>query len=77
VGTRRRALHPSAVRLLVSADGGGANGYRTRLWKTELAALATRQTPYQPDRVQRIGRNYAVELGATDADGPLQASTLI
>jgi transposase len=30
-----------ASRLLITADGGGSNGYRTRLWKTELAALAT------------------------------------
>lgn len=29
-----------ASRLLITADGGGSNGYRTRLWKTELAALA-------------------------------------
>jgi Rhodopirellula transposase DDE domain len=33
-------LHPAASRLLICADGGGSNGYRTRLWKTELAALA-------------------------------------
>jgi transposase len=33
--------YPTASRLLVTADGGGSNGYRTRLWKTELAALAT------------------------------------
>jgi hypothetical protein len=33
--------HPTASRLLITADGGGSNGYRTRLWKTELAALAT------------------------------------
>jgi hypothetical protein len=33
-------LHPNASRLLISADGGGSNGYRTRQWKTELAALA-------------------------------------
>jgi Rhodopirellula transposase DDE domain len=33
--------HPAATRLLICADGGGSNGYRTRLWKTELAALAT------------------------------------
>ena len=33
-------LHPTATRLLISADGGGSNGYRTRQWKTELAALA-------------------------------------
>ena len=34
-------LYPAASRLLICADGGGSNGYRTRLWKTELAALAT------------------------------------
>ena len=33
--------YPAATRLLICADGGGSNGYRTRLWKTELAALAT------------------------------------
>ena len=33
--------HPGASRLLITADGGGSNGYRTRLFKTELAALAT------------------------------------
>ena len=32
---------PHADKLLITADAGGSNGYRTRLWKTELAALAT------------------------------------
>ena len=32
--------YPDATRLLITADGGGSNGYRTRLWKTELADLA-------------------------------------
>ena len=32
--------YPGASRLLITADGGGSNGYRTRLWKTELAQLA-------------------------------------
>ena len=32
--------YPAATRLLICADGGGSNGYRTRLWKTALAALA-------------------------------------
>lgn len=32
--------YPGARRLLICADGGGSNGYRTRAWKTELAALA-------------------------------------
>lgn len=38
--TTGHTAHPGASRLLVTADGGGSNGYRTRLWKTELAALA-------------------------------------
>ncbi|MER7598471.1 ISAzo13 family transposase [Streptomyces hydrogenans] len=32
--------YPRATRLLITADAGGSNGYRTRAWKTELAALA-------------------------------------
>jgi hypothetical protein len=33
-------LYPDATRLLVTADCGGSNGYRTRLWKRELQRLA-------------------------------------
>ncbi len=36
------AAYPSARRLLVTADAGGSNGYRVRLWKLELARLAAR-----------------------------------
>jgi len=32
--------YPGADRLLITADSGGSNGNRLRLWKTELAALA-------------------------------------
>ena len=32
--------YPHARRLLITADAGGSNGYRTKAWKTELAALA-------------------------------------
>lgn len=35
-----KAAYPAARRLLITADGGGSNGSRTRAWKTELAALA-------------------------------------
>jgi hypothetical protein len=35
-----QADYPQARRLLVTADSGGSNGYRTRAWKAELAALA-------------------------------------
>jgi hypothetical protein len=34
------AAYPGAQRLLICADGGGSNGYRTRLWKVELQRLA-------------------------------------
>jgi transposase len=33
-------LYPEAKRLLVTADAGGSNGYRLRLWKAELQKLA-------------------------------------
>ena len=29
-----------ATRLMITADAGGSNGYRVRMWKTELAKLA-------------------------------------
>ena len=35
-----RHLYPAAQRLLITADGGGSNGYRLRLWKLELQRLA-------------------------------------
>jgi hypothetical protein len=37
---RGRLDYPAAARLLVTADAGGANGYRSRAWKAGLAALA-------------------------------------
>jgi hypothetical protein len=36
-----QVAYPQAKRLLISADAGGSNGYRVRLWKLELAKLAT------------------------------------
>ncbi|MBT2406329.1 ISAzo13 family transposase [Streptomyces sp. ISL-87] len=38
---RGRHDYPHATRLLITADAGGSNGYRTRAWKSELAGLAT------------------------------------
>ena len=35
-----RERFPGAGRLLITADAGGSNGYRVKLWKSELAALA-------------------------------------
>ena len=35
-----RHLYPAADQLLITADGGGSNGYRLRMWKLELQRLA-------------------------------------
>ncbi|MFH1007063.1 MAG: ISAzo13 family transposase [Candidatus Latescibacterota bacterium] len=35
-----RRLYPACRDLLITADGGGSNGYRLRLWKLELQQLA-------------------------------------
>jgi hypothetical protein len=35
-----RYAYPDAARLLLTADAGGSNGYRTRLWKLELQRFA-------------------------------------
>jgi len=38
--TMGKKRHPEASRLMITADGGGSNGYRVRLWKVELQKLA-------------------------------------
>jgi len=40
--TMGAAAYPDTTRLLITADAGGSNSYRTRLWKVKLAALAAR-----------------------------------
>jgi transposase len=35
-----RRVYPKAGKLLICADSGGSNGYRTRLWKVELQRFA-------------------------------------
>jgi hypothetical protein len=35
-----RPRYPKATELTITADGGGSNGYRVRLWKLELGRLA-------------------------------------
>jgi hypothetical protein len=35
-----QAVYPQATRLLITADSGGSNGARVRLWKVELKKLA-------------------------------------
>ena len=38
--TMGKKRHPKARRLMITADGGGSNGHRVRLWKVELQKLA-------------------------------------
>lgn len=40
--TMGRKTYSDAKELLITADGGGSNGYRTRLWKLELQKFADR-----------------------------------
>ena len=37
-----RTAYPDAQSLVITADGGGSNGTRLRLWKWELQRFATR-----------------------------------
>jgi len=39
-GARGKDLYPEAQELVITADGGGSNGSRVRLWKIELQKLA-------------------------------------
>jgi Rhodopirellula transposase DDE domain len=37
-----RLRYPDAARLLITADGGGSNGWRVRLWKRKLQKTANK-----------------------------------
>jgi hypothetical protein len=38
-----KAVYPNAGHVLITADCGGSNGYRVRLWRRELQKLADEQ----------------------------------
>ena len=61
-----RAAYPGARRLLVTADSGGADGSRLRLWKTELAAFAAKGQPGHHRAAPAAG-NQQVEQNRTPA----------
>lgn len=39
-GAMGKLMYPEADRIIILCDGGGSNGWRTQLWKHQLAALA-------------------------------------
>ena len=58
--------YPQAEHLYITADGGGSNGWRNRLWKVSLQALANRThltihvSHFPPERAS--GTKFNVEL---------------
>ena len=60
--TMGKTRYPKAKRLMVTADSGGSNGYRVRLWKVELQKLANQlKVPITvchlpPGTSRRVGR---------------------
>ena len=50
---RGRLDYPAAARLLVTADAGGANGYRTRAWKTAWPRLPSKPASKSPSATSR------------------------
>src|SRR5262249_45334050 len=54
--TMGKERHPKATRLMITADGGGSNGYRVRLWKIELQNLATSSNFPAPFGISHLER---------------------
>ena len=57
-----RDMYPEASRLLITADCGGSNGARVRLWKVELQKLASELVSYQRS-VDGIGEEFVIWQG--------------
>jgi hypothetical protein len=38
----RKKMYPNATQIFITADCGGSNGYRLKLWKYCLSRLATK-----------------------------------
>ena len=58
-----RERYPNARSLLITADGGGSNGSRVRLWKVELQKLADELSLTLANFERFIGR---AEYGTSD-----------
>jgi len=73
--TMGRERYPVSDRLMITADGGGSNGSRVRLWKIELQKLADTTgltlwcATIRPAR--RNGTGHHAELAWPAADEPL------
>jgi hypothetical protein len=62
--TMGRERYPQSDRLMISADGGGSNGSRVRLWKVELQMFAD-ETGVARRRLPLSARHIEVEQDRT------------
>lgn len=60
-------LYPDATRLLVTADCGSSNGYRTRLWKRELQRLADETASRSASVTSRPARASGTRLSTVSS----------
>jgi hypothetical protein len=75
---RGRWDYPKASRLLITADAGGSNGYRHRVWKSELAALAAEtgcRSRCATSRRAPPRRSYRCQAAAVAVSWPVWLST--
>jgi len=56
------ARYPGASKLYITADGGGSNGSRNRLWKTELQQLANETGLQFQDKGSSLDKNAFICL---------------
>ena len=61
MGSKR---YPDATELFITADAGGSNSYRARVWKFELQRLA--------DKVAAASTHEVVETSVTDLQKQLE-----
>jgi hypothetical protein len=74
-----RLVYPQATMLLLTVDAGGSSGYRLRLWKKELAALAAEtglaitvcHMPPGTSKWNRIEHRLFSRISMNWAGGPL------
>ena len=58
-----KTAYPNAKSLTITADCGGSNGNRTRLWKTELQRLADQTGPGDPRLPLPPGHEQVEQVG--------------
>jgi hypothetical protein len=66
-----QAAYPQPARLLITADAGGSNGYRTRAWKLELAGSPPKPGALHPQPCPAVPAARAPQAPAPQWDQAL------